>query len=97
MSVFAERSRASDAGPPHRGEHCEVAGAGVKQMGAASAAPTRPIANQLSGFLRIHKHESDAARLLAVVEPGVIDRLLDDHIARLEMDRAGIEHHVDLA
>src|SRR5580658_6089937 len=56
-----------------------------------------PAALRYSRFLRIHQHERDAARLFAVIEPGVVGRLLDNDVAGFEVHRAGVELHIDLA
>jgi hypothetical protein len=39
-----------------------------------------------SGFLRVDQNKGDAAGLVAAVDPGVVGLLLDQHVARLEMD-----------
>src|SRR6267378_501395 len=48
-------------------------------------------------LLGVHEHKQDPARLCAAIDPGMVRRLLHDHVALLEMYVAVIEHHVDLA
>src|SRR6266702_8373416 len=48
----------------------------------------RPGGIARSGLLRVHQDEGDPAGLAAAVHPGVVGRLLHDHVARLEMDFA---------
>ena len=50
-----------------------------------------------SRLLRVHQHKENTTRLLAAIDPGVVGRLLYDHVARLQTHVAVIEHHVDLA
>src|ERR1700744_4700333 len=50
-----------------------------------------------SGLFGVHQHEQNSTGLGPVIDPGMVRGLLDDRIARLEMDCRIIEHHVDLA
>src|SRR5262249_15168704 len=58
-----------------------------------------PLANAgtPSRLLRVHQHKENTTRLLAAIDPGVVGRLLHDHVPRLQMHVAVVEHHVDLA
>src|ERR1700761_2518617 len=49
------------------------------------------------GRLRVDQDESDAAYSAAVVDPGMVRALLDQHIARLQMNLRVVHQHVDFA
>src|SRR5690349_1249797 len=48
-------------------------------------------------LLGIHQHEDDAARFLAVVEPGMIGGLLHGDVSGFQVHGFVVEHHVDLS
>src|SRR5262249_41541252 len=71
-------------------------GAAARRLSAARLVNgAHPIPSQR--LSRIDQDERDAARLAAAVDPGVVGALLDEHVARPEMDLLLVEFHVDLA
>ena len=50
-----------------------------------------------SRLFGIHQYEQNSTRLRAAIDPGVVGRLLDHHIARLHVHCRLVEHHVDFA
>src|SRR5258706_5929124 len=48
-------------------------------------------------IVRVDQDERDLAWRGAAIDPGVVGRLLDQHVTGLEVDLALVEQHVDLA
>src|SRR5215467_4136687 len=67
----------------------------VSRAGPSTASPANT--GTPSRLLRVHQHKENTTRLLAAIDPGVVGRLLHDHVARLQMHVTVVEHHVDLA
>src|SRR5215813_2022434 len=69
-----------------------------------AAANRRPLAilpissaNSSAWLLGVHQYEQNSAWTYAVVHPGMVRRLLHDHVALLEMHAGIVKHHIDLS
>src|SRR6185436_9069157 len=99
---IASTLAASPIGMPMRLKYAEVVAKCVifqmpETMNSAerSRRPTNTLISRLC--LRVDEDESDAAVRLAAVFPGVVGRLLHQHVARAQVHFAIGEKHVDLA